>query len=313
MGLEVLKDVNKVKSYTGLPSKQVFDRLFSSFGEKVKKIRRWKGPSKTVTHYKRPQSARRKTTTRLLTGKEEYFMSLFCTKTMLKCEAIGDLFGVSQNLVSRTCVTWWKFMSRQLKPPIYNPSVEAHKALLPKSFNNPQYKNVQHIIDCTEVFTETPKNKNVQAALWSNYKHHHTCKFLVSIAPNGFINYNSKGYGGRASDRQIVESSRFLNEVRQGEKVMGLKGFNITDLLTLKHAELVMPPGRRGAFQMSKKDVIETKEIANRHIRVEQVICRIKSFNMLKYEIPIVLLHVLDDIFVICCAICNLMPPISKN
>ena len=64
---------------------------------------------------------------------------------------------------------------------------------------------------------------------------------------------------------------------------------------------------------MPAKDVIKTKQIANRRIRVEQVIRRIKSFNMLKYEVPISLLHILDEVFIISCAICNLMSPISKN
>ena len=104
----------------------------------------------------------------------------------------------------------------------------------------------------------------MQASLWSNYKHHYTSKFLVSITASGLINFASRGYGGRSSDWQIVEHSGFLDEIRPGECVMADKGFNIPDLLTLKHAELVIPPGRRGAFQMPKKDVQLTKEIANR-------------------------------------------------
>ena len=64
---------------------------------------------------------------------------------------------------------------------------------------------------------------------------------------------------------------------------------------------------------MPKKDVLLTKDIANRRIRVEQVIQRIKSFSILRHEIPMSLLHILDDVFVICCAFCNLMPPISKK
>ena len=204
-------------------------------------------------------------------------------------------------------------MARELKPLLDNPSEEAHRALLPASFQTPQYNKVQHIIDCTEVYTETPKNKKVQSELWSNYKHHHTFKYLVSITPNGFINFVSKGYGGRASDKQIVEHSGFMNEIRRGEKVMADKGFNISDLLALQHAELAIPPGRKGAFQMPKKDVLKTKDIANRCIRVEQVIRRIKNFNILKYEVPLSLIHILDEVVIICSAICNLMPPISKN
>ena len=308
--LDILEDDAKVKSYTGLPSKKVFDSLFSSFGGKVKKITKWHGPSRVQSHLKRNKHHhRQKSNQPLLTAKEEYFISLFHIKTMLKNDVIGDLFGISSTVVSRTCLTWWKFMAQELKAFVYNPQEEAQKVLLPTSFNNPHYKNVQHIIDCTEVFVETPKNKIAQASLWSNYKHHYTCKYLVSITPYGLINFASKAYGGRMSDRHIVEQSGFLNEVRRGEQVMADKGFHIADLLTLKYAHLAIPPGRRGALQMPKKDVMKTKDIANRRIRVEQVIRRIKSFNILKYEVPTTLVHSLDDIFLICCALCNLMGP----
>ena len=119
---------------------------------------------------------------------------------MFRGDIIGDFFGISATTVSEMCVTWWKFLARELKPLIYNPSTDAHRELLPESFKTHQYRKVEHIIDCTEVFTDTPKNKKVQAILWSNYKHHHTAKFLVSITPTGLINFASKGYGGRASD-----------------------------------------------------------------------------------------------------------------
>ena len=309
--LQILMDDAKVKLYTGLPSKDVFNGLFGSFGDKVKKICRWKGPAETV--HRNVFTNTRKANKPFLSAKEEYFISLFRMKTMLKAEIVGDLFGISRTTVSQICFTWWKFMASQLKPLLSNPSDEAHRTLLPIAFKTPEYNKVQHIIDCTEVFTETPKNKKNQATLWSNYKHHNTCKYLVSITPNGFINFASKGFGGRASDRQIVEQSGFMNEIRRGEKVMADKGFNISDLLALKHADIVIPPGRRGAFQMHNKDVKKTKNIANRRIRVEQVIRRIKSFNMLKYEVPIKLLHVLDEVFIVSCAICNMMPPISRT
>ena len=38
LNLRTLDNDSKVKMYTGLPSKNVFDGLFSSFGDKVKKI-----------------------------------------------------------------------------------------------------------------------------------------------------------------------------------------------------------------------------------------------------------------------------------
>ena len=122
----------------------------------MKKIRKWKGPGLTVTRRPTFHSGKRKP---IVTAKEEYFITLFHTKTMLRGDIIGDLFGISAATVSQICVTWWKFLARELKPLIYNPSTDAHRELLPESFKIPQYRKVEHIIDCTEVFTETPKNK----------------------------------------------------------------------------------------------------------------------------------------------------------
>ena len=162
--------------------------------------------------------------TPVITGKEEYFIALFCIKTMLKMDIISDLFGISRTVVSNICVTWWKFLANELKHILSNPPEEAHRALLPDSFKTPQYRKVQHIVDGTGVFIETPKNKSVQAVLWSNYKHYYTCTFLVGIAPNGLINFASKGYGRKASDQQIVENSGFLDEVRERRKSNGRQG-----------------------------------------------------------------------------------------
>ena len=48
ISLDILNSDKKVKCYTGIPSKAVFDGIFGSFGDKVKKIRHWGGPSKAV-------------------------------------------------------------------------------------------------------------------------------------------------------------------------------------------------------------------------------------------------------------------------
>ena len=99
IGLDILKSDAKVKCYTGLPSKEVLNGIFGSFGDKVKKIRYWHGPSKTVN--KKQLSRKVKFgPPKFLTAKEEFFITLFRTKTMLKAEIIGDLFGVSSTVIS---------------------------------------------------------------------------------------------------------------------------------------------------------------------------------------------------------------------
>ena len=49
----------------------------------------------------------------------------------------------------------------------------------PVDFKN--FKNCVTIIDCFEIFMERPMNLKARAQAWSNYKHHNTVKFMISI------------------------------------------------------------------------------------------------------------------------------------
>jgi hypothetical protein len=92
---------------------------------------------------------------------------------------------------------------------------------------------------------------------------------------------------------------------------MADKGFTIAEELLVRRARLYIPPGKRGQEQMTRKEVQKTKEIANLRIFVEQAIRRLKTFTILKNEMPITLLDKFDDIVTICAAICNLYPKLS--
>nr|CAH3181162.1 unnamed protein product [Porites lobata] len=64
------------------------------------------------------------------------------------------------------------------------------------------------------------------------------------------------------------------------------------------------------SMQMLPRDVRETSNIANVRIYVEQAIGRLKVFLILKNELPFTLLPLADDIVRVCCALCNLLPPL---
>ena len=51
------------------------------------------------------------------------------------------------------------------------------------------YPKVHTIIDCTEIFTETPSSLDSHCLLWSDYKHHTTIKISISVIPNGVIHF----------------------------------------------------------------------------------------------------------------------------
>ena len=59
--------------------------------------------------------------------------------------------------------------------------------------------------------------------------------------------------------------------------------------------------------------MLKKEEVANLRIFVEQAIRRLKTFKILKHEMPILLLDKFDDIVTICAALCNLYPKLCTS
>lgn len=312
---EILTTDKKVKFYTGIPTRKALDSLYDVLLPKVKTLKYWHGPSKVSSPVKRHCASLKKSgPSRKLSGKNEFLLTLIKLRLGLLNEDLGDRFGISRTTVSNILTTWLPFLSKNLVPClVFNPPKEAVQSILPKSFKTSVYCNVRHIIDCTEIYIEKPKDLKLQALTWSDYKHHQTVKVLVSILPTGFFNFVSKAWGGRTSDNHLTRNCGFLDLVEPYDSVMADKGFQIREDLLLRRAEFHIPPGRRGSEQMSKADVRKTQEIANRRIYVEMAIRRLKTFRLIKNELPITLVSQIDNITGICAALCNLYPPLYKT
>uniref|UniRef100_A0A8C2JN52 DDE Tnp4 domain-containing protein n=1 Tax=Cyprinus carpio TaxID=7962 RepID=A0A8C2JN52_CYPCA len=167
-----------------------------------------------------------------------------------------------------------------------------------------------------EVFIEKPSNLLAQAQTWSNYKHHHTVKFLLGVAPQGYVTYISCAWGGRVSDKQITIEIGLLKNLLPGDIVLADRGFNIADSVGFYCASLQIPAFTKGRKQLSVYEVAETRKIANLCIHVERVIGLVRR----KYQIlqsrampiehmatkPGEALAVIDKIGVICCVLSNL-------
>ena len=110
----------------------------------------------------------------------------------------------------------------------------------------------------------------------------------------------------------VTRDSGFFDILEQRDEVMADRGFTISEDLLLRHAKLHIPPRKCGQEQFSKSEVKKTKEIANLRIYVEQAIRRLKTFRLIKNELPISMLGNLDDIIIVCAAICNLYKPLCK-
>ena len=66
-------------------------------------------------------------------------------------------------------------------------------------------------------------------------------KYLIGIAPQGMVTFISNGWGGRTSDKHIVEKSGLLDNLLPGDILMADRGFKISDDVAFYQAKLVIP------------------------------------------------------------------------
>ncbi|KAJ8019344.1 hypothetical protein HOLleu_42105 [Holothuria leucospilota] len=165
------------------------------------------------------------------------------------------------------------------------------------------------IIDCTEIYIQRPKNLKKRAQTYSNYKSHNTYKALYCIAPNGFVMYVSKLFGGRASVYYVFIShnSGFGSHLLPGDEVLADRGFTIENILPVG-VKLSIPAFTKGNKDrcLPEENVASTRRIANVRIHVERAIRRLKCFKILANVIPCRIKNV--DILIVCAGLSNLQP-----
>lgn len=224
-------------------------------------------------------------------------------------------FGISVTYVSNIFNDTVPKMANILQNFIFWPNNDVVKRLLPITFRY-RYGNVKSIIDCLEIEIEKPSDPLKQSLTWSEYKKCNTIKYLVSCTPNGFINFISGGFGGRITDNNIITLSNYLQELPDNVTVMADRGFKQIDMLLLsKNCTLVRPPSVSTGEKSSRDGVKQAKRIAALRIHVERVIRRIREFHMLSMHscINTNLIHLLNHIVIIACAIINFQEPILKG
>ena len=271
----------------------------------------WKGIKQTTTNCTSSRE-KRNIALRSLSLEQEFLLTMMRIRTGILLQDLAFRFQISLGLVSNIFTTWVKFLSKELKWIITWPNRNIIKQNLPAIFRK-YYPKCCVIIDCSELFIETPSSLDVAAMCWSNYKNHYTVKYLVGITPNGNISFLSDTYGGRASDQITVQDSSFLSNLQPGDYIMADRSFKVHDILAFYQCFPTIHPSKHQNIQTSKNDVKATSEIANVRIYVEQANKRMKDFRILKNEEPINILSLIDDILIICGALTIFLEPLCSK
>ena len=300
----------KVRMNTGLPNRQASDALYKHVEKNVGSMHYWVGQKKVVsTGFRRYRRTPKKFgPQRKLSAMDEMVLVLMKLRQGVKNNLLCSIFDISLSSCSQIVNTWIRFLAKELKPLIFWPDKVTVSTHLPPELSL-KYPNLRCTLDCTEIFIERPRHLEIQSLTWSDYKKHNTVKYLIAIAPNGMISFLSHGWGGRTSDKHIVNESGFLHLLDPGDVVLADRGFTIMSELLMRGARLEIPPPGSGCEQQIASDVAKTKKIANARIHVERAIGRLKWFAILQHTVPITLVPLLDDVITVCAALCNLLPP----
>ena len=285
-------DDKRVHFYTGLPSFAALMLLFSVVSDHI--------------NYTALSS---------LTKFQQLVLILMKLRLNVRQQDLAYRFNVSVSTVSRVFSALIDVLHERLDSLVIWPEREDLRKSMPMEFRRHFGHRVAAIVDCFEIFVDRPTNLEARSSTWSNCKHHNTIQFLIGIAPQGHISFISKAWGGRVSDKYITENSGFLNNLLPGDLILADRGFDISESVGLMCAEVNIPAFMNGKKQLSMKEVINTRKIANVRIHVERVIgCIRQRFSILGGPIPTDFIRtsacgkmaLIDKIVLVCCAINNI-------
>ncbi|KAK7482090.1 hypothetical protein BaRGS_00026674 [Batillaria attramentaria] len=242
---------------------------------------------------------------------DQILMTLMKLRLNLLLEDLARRFSVSVSQVSKVNTFWIRKLSAELGKLIYWLPRETIRATMPECFKS-KYPRTTCIIDCAETIMQKAQNLDSRGETYSQYKSHNTGKYLVGISPSGLIMFISSSYGGRASDKFIVQDSGFLNFILPGDEIMADRGFTIEDWVFEKHAKLNIPAFSHG-HQLTEEEVASTRRLANVRIHVERAIRRLKVFKILRDTLPVSMADDFDCVLRICAALVNLRGDLVKD
>ncbi|XP_074641153.1 uncharacterized protein LOC141898907 [Tubulanus polymorphus] len=149
-----------------------------------------------------------------------------------------------------------------------------------------------------------PRDFTRQGNLYSNYKHHHTFKCLIAVAPNGTAVFVSKLFEGAVSDREIFEKCGILDYLNPGDLLFVDRGFTVQDLLLSRQVDMNIPPFLQGRDKLTPQEELLTRKIAKSRIHVERFNERIKKFGLISGVMPLSMTPLATQaVFVACCLV----------
>ena len=216
---------------------------------------------------------------------DEFFLTLVKLRLNLFALHLSSRFDISVGSVNHIFQKWLDVMFIRLQFLITWPSREVLQQNMPLVFQQ-LYPNCRVIIDCSEIFIETPTTFDARAKTYSNYKKHNTVKFFNRYHTMWynfvFIIVGVDGSLTKTLHKRAI-SSASLNQV------LADRWFALAEDLAIHGARLEIPSFTRGKKQLSQEDVEKSKRLSKVQIHVERVIGLLKNrYTILKGQYQLV-------------------------
>ncbi|XP_049514301.1 uncharacterized protein LOC125941322 [Dermacentor silvarum] len=245
-----------------------------------------------------------------LSVEDQLLLTLMRMRLGLLYGHLSKIFGISVSYVHKLFMHTLSVLQKVMKTVVVWLPRSLIRNSMPESFAENGYEKTTCIIDCSEVFLQRPKKLLARAQTYSSYKAHNTVKFLTAIAPNGYVMFVSRAYGGRASDKYIMGHCGVEDFLGSGDEVMADRGIVLSQYLDVQGVKLNVPSFARGKSQLSESEVTQTRRIASVRIHVERAINRMKTFRIFKQALPIRSKKIISDMIFVCAGLCNLKGPL---
>lgn len=232
---------------------------------------------------------------RKLRSVDEFLLVLMRLRLGLLFKDLEFRFKISSSTVSKIFNSWILFMCECMQSIITLPELNVLQLRVPKCFE--KFSDTRIVLDCTEVFSQSPSSLENKSLTYSNYKSHDTFKALVGVSMTGAVVFVSRLWPGSTSYVEITRKSGLFKQLNNGDAVMVDKGFiHIQSDLKAIGVKLYCPPFK-SKIQFSKGEVETTRRIASARIHVERKMEQIKNFRILQGVMPLAVSDFADHIF----------------
>ncbi|XP_061669520.1 uncharacterized protein LOC133497550 isoform X1 [Syngnathoides biaculeatus] len=261
---------------------------------------------------------------RSLSKSQQFMMTLLRLRFNLSYVVLSFIYGLHASILSKIFLEVINVLDCKLVPAlVFWPDKDQVHLSMPTCFKLANYSKCISIIDCFEVFLEIPDDLKARVQTYSNSKSNNTVKYLISITPQGFISFVSKGWGGRTPDKYVTEHSGLLNFLLPGDVFLADGTFDIKDALALPGATLgsrASGKGKKTQLELDPLEVEKNGHIANVRKHVQRVIGMLRrKYSILESTVPVAYMKkygcytTLDRIVRVASALCNISTPVGPS